>query len=207
VIWVVIVLLVLIVLLVVFVVGLYNRLVTSRNRVDNAWAQVEVQLKRRWDLIPNLVESVKGYAAHERETFEAVTNARVAAQRAQGPAEAAQAEGILSQALGRLFAVAEAYPELRATENFQQLQAQLADTENKVAVSRQVYNDTVLTYHNAIQTFPGNLLAGPFGFTKREFFEVEDDAQREAPRVDFGTSQSPPAAPAAESPTTPEAGS
>ena len=180
-----IVIIVLLVLLALFVVWLYNNLVRQRNRVDNAWAQVEVQLKRRWDLIPNLVETVKGYAAHERETFEAVTNARVSAQKAQGPAEAAQAEGILSQALGRLFAVAEAYPELRATENFQQLQAQLADTENKVAVSRQVYNDTVLTYHNAIQTFPGTLLAGPFGFTKREFFEVEDTAQREAPSVDF----------------------
>jgi len=180
-----IVIIVVLVLLALFVVWLYNNLVRQRNRVDNAWAQIEVQLKRRWDLIPNLVETVKGYAAHERETFEAVTNARVAAQRAQGPAEAAQAEGILSQALGRLFAVAEAYPELRATENFQQLQAQLADTENKVAVSRQVYNDTVLTYHNAIQTFPGTLLAGPFGFTKREFFEVEDTAQREAPSVDF----------------------
>jgi LemA protein len=131
------------------------------------------------------VESVKGYAAHERETFEAVTQARTAAQQARGPAEAAQAEGILSQALGRLFAVAEAYPELRATENFQQLQAQLAETENKVAVSRQVYNDTVLTYHNAIQTFPGAVLAGPFGFTTREFFEVEDEAQREAPKVAF----------------------
>jgi LemA protein len=175
----------LIVLVAVILLVLYNRLVRLRNRVDNAWAQVEVQLKRRWDLIPNLVETVKGYASHERETFEAVTNARAAAQRAQGPAEAAQAEGILSQALGRLFAVAEAYPELRATENFQELQAQLSDTENKVAVSRQVYNDTVLTYHNAIQTFPGAVLAGPFGFTPREFFEVEVEAQREAPVVDF----------------------
>jgi LemA protein len=180
-----IVIVVVLVLLALVVVWLYNNLVRQRNRVDNAWAQIEVQLKRRWDLIPNLVETVKGYAAHERETFEAVTNARVAAQKAQGPAEAAQAEGILSQALGRLFAVAEAYPELRATENFQQLQAQLADTENKVAVSRQDYNDTVLTNHNANQTFPGTLLAGPFGFTKREFFEVEDAVQREAPSVDF----------------------
>jgi LemA protein len=184
VIWVI-VLVVILIVLALIVVGLYNRLVRYRNRVDNSWAQVEVQLKRRWDLIPNLVETVKGYAAHERETFEAVTNARAAAQRAQGPAEAAQAEGILSQALGRLFAVAEAYPELRATENFQQLQAQLSETEDKVAVSRQVYNDTVLTYHNAIQTFPGTLLAGPFGFTKREFFVVEDEAQRSAPVVDF----------------------
>jgi LemA protein len=180
-----IVILVIVALLVIALITLYNRFVRLRNRVDNAWAQIEVQLKRRWDLIPNLVETVKGYAAHERETFEAVTNARAAAQKAQGPAEAAQAEGILSQALGRLFAVAEAYPELRATENFQQLQAQLSETEDKVAVSRQVYNDTVLTYHNAIQTFPGTLLAGPFGFTKREFFEVEDEAQRAAPVVDF----------------------
>jgi LemA protein len=184
VVWVI-VILVLLVLLALAVGWLYNNLVRYRNRVDNAWAQVEVQLKRRWDLIPNLVETVKGYAAHERETFEAVTNARAAAQNAKGPAEAAQAEGILSQALGRLFAVAEAYPELRATENFQQLQAQLSETEDKVAVSRQVYNDTVLTYHNAIQTFPGALFAGPFGFTKREFFEVEDEAQREAPQVTF----------------------
>jgi LemA protein len=195
-----------VVVLLIAAVLLYNRLVGARNRVENAWAQVDVQLKRRYDLIPNLVETVKGYAAHERETFEAVTNARVAAQKAQGPAEAAQAEGILSQALGRLFAVAEAYPELRATENFQELQAQLSDTENKVAVSRQVYNDTVLTYHNAIQTFPGALFAGPFGFTMREFFEVEDEAQRAAPVVDFGTSQPPPASDAG-SPTTPDAGS
>ena len=183
-IWVIVIVVVL-VLIALLLVGLYNRLVRLRNRVDNAWAQIEVQLKRRWDLIPNLVETVKGYAAHERETFEAVTNARVSAQKAQGPAEAAQAEGILSQALGRLFAVAEAYPELRATENFQELQAQLSDTENKVAVSRQVYNDTVLTYNNAIQTFPGALFAGPFGFTMREFFEVEDEVQRDAPVVDF----------------------
>ena len=183
-IWVI-VLIALVLIVALLAVGLYNRLVRNRNRVDNAWSQVEVQLKRRWDLIPNLVESVKGYAAHERGTFEAVTNARAAAQNAKGPAEAAQAEGILSQALGRLFAVAEAYPELRATENFQQLQAQLSETEDKVAVSRQVYNDTVLTYNNSIQTFPGAVVAGPFGFTKREFFEVEDDAQREAPRVDF----------------------
>jgi len=205
VIWVI-VLVVIVVVLALIAVGLYNRLVRDRNRVDNAWAQVEVQLKRRWDLIPNLVETVKGYAAHERGVFEAVTEARTRAQQAQSPAESAQAEGILSQALGRLFAVAEAYPDLKATQNFQELQAQLSETEDKVAVSRQVYNDTVLTYHNAIQTFPGTLLAGPFGFTKREFFEVEDEAQREAPSVDFGTSQSPPA-PDAGSPTTPDAGS
>jgi LemA protein len=184
VIWVIVIVVILVVLALI-VVGLYNRLVRYRNRVDNAWAQVEVQLKRRWDLIPNLVETVKGYAAHERGVFEAVTEARTRAQQAQSPAESAQAEGILSQALGRLFAVAEAYPDLKATQNFQELQAQLSETEDKVAVSRQVYNDTVLTYHNAIQTFPGTLLAGPFGFTKREFFEVEDEAQRAAPVVDF----------------------
>ena len=181
----------LIVILVLFAVAalllvvLYNRFVRLRNRVDNAWAQIDVQLKRRHDLIPNLVETVKGYAAHERETFQNVTEARTAAQRAQTPAEAAQAEGLLSQALGRLFAVAEAYPELQADENFRQLQGELAETENRIAVSRQVYNDTVLTYNNAVQTFPGIVLAGPFGFTKREFFDVEDEAQREPPEVSF----------------------
>jgi LemA protein len=174
-----------VVLLVIALVVLYNRLVQLRNRVDNAWAQIEVQLKRRHDLIPNLVETVKGYAAHERETFENVTRARAAAVAAQGPQAQSEAEGLLGQALGRLFAVAEAYPELQADENFRQLQTELGETENRIAVSRQVYNDTVLTYNNAIQTVPGTFLAGPFGFTKREFFEVEDLAQREVPRVDF----------------------
>ncbi len=183
-IWII-VIVVVIVLIGLLLVSLYNRLVRLRNRVDNAWAQVEVQLKRRWDLIPNLVETVKGYAAHERETFEAVTQARTRAQQASNPAEAAQAEGILGAALGRLFAVAEAYPELQADENFRQLQTEVAETENKVAVSRQVYNDTVLTYNNAVQTFPGLVVAGPFGFTIREFFEVEDEAHREAPSVAF----------------------
>jgi LemA protein len=171
-------------LLVVALVLLYNRLVTFRNRVENAWAQVDVQLRRRYDLIPNLVETVKGYAAHERETFEAVTNARARAQAAQGPADQGAAEGILGQALGRLFAVAEAYPELQADENFRQLQDELAQTENRIAVSRQVYNDTVLTYNNAIQTVPGVLFAGPFGFARKEFFELEGEA-REASRVAF----------------------
>jgi LemA protein len=166
-------------------VALYNRLVQQRNRVDNAWAQVEVQLKRRWDLIPNLVETVKGYAAHERETFQNVTEARTRAQQASTPAEAAQAEGILGAALGRLLAVAEAYPELQADENFRQLQTELAETENRVAVSRQVYNDTVLTYNNTVQTLPGLVVAGPFGFSIREFFDVEDEAQRQPPVVAF----------------------
>jgi LemA protein len=182
-----IVLLVLLALIVIALIALYNRFVRYRNRVDNAWAQIEVQLKRRWDLIPNLIETVKGYAAHERGTFEAVTEARANAQRAQGPAETAAAEGILGAALGRLFAVAEAYPELQADENFRQLQDELAGTENRIAVSRQVYNDSVLTYNNSIQTFPGAVLAGPFGFVRREFFDVEEEAQREPPRVDFAT--------------------
>jgi LemA protein len=184
VIWVIVVV-VLVALVAIGLITLYNRLVRLRNRVDNAWAQIEVQLKRRWDLIPNLVETVKGYAAHERETFQAVTEARAAAQQARTPQESSQAEGILGQALGRLFAVAEAYPELQADENFRQLQTELAETENRIAVSRQVYNDTVLTYNNAIQTFPGLVLAGPFGFAQREFFELEEDAEREAPRVSF----------------------
>jgi len=173
-----------VVALVLALVLLYNRLIRLRNRVENAWAQVDVQLKRRYDLIPNLVETVKGYAAHERETFEAVTNARTRAQAATGPAEQGAAEGILGQALGRLFAVAEAYPELQADENFRQLQDELAQTENRIAVSRQVYNDTVLTYNNAIQTVPTVFIAGMFGFAKKDFFEVED-AAREAPRVAF----------------------
>ncbi len=195
----VIVIVVIVALLVIALITLYNRFVRLRNRVDNAWAQIEVQLKRRHDLIPNLVETVKGYAAHERGTFEAVTEARAAAQGARTPGEAAQAEGILSQALGRLFAVAEAYPELQADENFRQLQSELAETENRIAVSRQVYNDTVLTFNNAIQTFPGVVIAGPFGFSAREFFET-DEAERAAPRVDFGsatgTASAAPAEPA-----------
>ena len=184
-IWLLVIILGIVLLVGLMLVLLYNRLVQRRNRVDNAWAQVEVQLKRRWDLIPNLVESVKGYAAHERGTFEAVTEARARAQNAKTPAETATAEGILGAALGRLFAVAEAYPELQADENFRQLQTELAETENRVAVSRQVYNDSVLTYNNTVQTFPGLMVAGPFGFSIREFFEVEEEAQREAPVVDF----------------------
>jgi len=184
VIWLI-VLLAIVLVIVIAIVALYNRFVRLRNRVDNSWAQIEVQLKRRWDLIPNLIETVKGYAAHERETFQNVTEARARAQQAGTPGQTAEAEGFLSQALGRLFAVAEAYPELQADENFRQLQTELAETENRIAVSRQVYNDSVLTYNNAVQTFPGVVLAGPFGFSIREFFDVEDVAQREPPRVDF----------------------
>ena len=201
------VILALVVLLAIFLIALYNGLVTKRNRVDNAWAQIEVQLKRRRDLIPNLVETVKGYAAHERGTFEAVTQARAAAAGAQGPAQTAAAEGFLTQALGKLFAVAEAYPDLKASTNFLDLQAQLKDTEDKIAVSRQVYNDTVLTFNNAIQVFPAVLIAGPFGFTKREFYEIEDAADREVPEVSFqpDAPAAPAAPPAGDAPTAPSA--
>jgi LemA protein len=163
---------------------LYNRLVRLRNRTENAWSQVDVQLRRRYDLIPNLVETVKGYAEHEKSTFEEVTKARTAAQQAQGVEQQASAENALTAAIGRLFAVAEAYPQLRATENFQQLQAQLAETEQKIAVSRQVYNDAVLTYDNALETVPTNIVAGIFNFTPRAYFET-DGAAREAPAVQF----------------------
>ncbi len=174
-----------VVLLLIIFVSIYNRLVGARNRVDNAWGQVEVQLKRRYDLIPNLVETVKGYASHERATFENVTAARSAAQSAQGPAEQAQAEGFLTQALRQLFAVAEAYPELRASENFASLQADLTDTENKIQISRQIYNDTVLTYNNVVQQVPTNIVAAMTGFRAREFFEAGPEAET-APTVDFG---------------------
>jgi LemA protein len=182
--WVIVIVVILVVLAGILV-ALYNRLVRLRNRCENAWAQVDVQLRRRYDLIPNLVEAVKGYAAHERGTFEEVTKARTAAQQAKGVQEQAQAENLLTQAIGRLFAVAEAYPELRATENFRELQAQLAETEQKIAISRQVYNDAVLTYDNALETVPTNIVAGIFNFEPREYFEVEEPAAREAPRVQF----------------------
>jgi LemA protein len=185
--WVAIVIVAIIVVLLLVVVAMFNKLVRLRNRAENAWAQVDVQLRKRYDLIPNLVETVKGYASHERETFEAVTAARTAAQQAQGVQQQAQAENMLTAAIGRLFAVAEAYPQLRATENFQQLQAQLSDVESNIAVARQVYNDTVLSYDNALQTVPTNIIAGIFNFNPREYFQTED-ATREAPRVDFGQS-------------------
>jgi LemA protein len=172
------------VLLALLLVSMYNRLVRLRNRSENAWAQVDVQLRKRYDLVPNLVETVKGYAAHERGVFEEVTKARAAAQQAQGVRQQAEAENALTAAIGRLFAVAEAYPQLRATENFQSLQAQLTDVEQGIAVARQVYNDTVLTYDTAIETVPTSVIAGLFNFRPREYFEVEG-AAREAPQVSF----------------------
>ena len=178
---------VIVVLLAVVIIGAYNRLVTLRQRVSEAYSDIDVQLKRRHDLIPNLVETVKGYAAHERGVFDEVTQARANAIAAgsAAPAQRAQAENMLTGALRSLFAVAEAYPQLRASENFQQLQAQLEDTEQKIAVSRQVYNDTVLTYDNALESVPTNVVAGMFGFEKRSYFEIEDPAAREAPKVQF----------------------
>jgi LemA protein len=172
------------VLAVLFLIATFNRLVRLRNRAENAWAQIDVQLRRRADLVPNLVETVRGYASHERETFQAVTEARAQVGRARTIEQRAEAENVLTAALGRLLAVSEAYPELRATEQFQELQRQLDDIEQKLAVSRQVYNDTVLTYETARETFPTNLLAGMLGFGPRAYFEVEG-AAREAPQVKF----------------------
>jgi LemA protein len=158
------------VLLVLFIIYSYNGLVRRRNSVDNAWSQIDVQLKRRHDLIPNLVETVKGYAAHERGAFDAVTQARANAISAQGPAQQAHAEDVLTGALKSLFAVAEAYPDLKANQSFLELQDELTATEGRVAYARQFYNDSVLTYNNSIQTFPGVVFAGMFNFARREFF-------------------------------------
>ncbi len=173
-----------VVLLVIVVAAMYNGLVRDRNRVDNAWSQVDVQLKRRYDLIPNLVETVKGYATHEQQTFERVTQARSAAQAAESPGEQAEAENFLTSALRQLFAVAEDYPELRASENFQGLQEELSETEDRIAVSRQIYNDTVLTFNNKVQQVPTNIVASLFGFDEREFFDAGDGAE-EVPSVEF----------------------
>lgn len=169
----------------VFVVMCYNRLVALRNRVKNAWAQVDVQLKRRHDLIPNLVETAKGYMAHERSVFEEVTKARNQAMGATGVADTAQAENTLTQTLRSLFAVAEAYPDLKANQNMLAVQEELASTENKISFARQFYNDTVMGYNNGIQQFPGNVFAGMFGFLPETLFQVEDPAEREAPQVKF----------------------
>ena len=181
--WVIVVIAIVVLLLLV-VVGMYNKLVRLRNRSENAWAQVDVQLRRRYDLIPNLIEAVKGYAAHERGTFEEVTQARTAAQQAQTVEQQAQAENVLTAALGRLFAVAEAYPQLRATENFQQLQAQLAQIEDQIQAARRIYNGNVRDYNTRLQIFPNSLIA--HGYLPRRFFEIEDPAERAVPAVAFG---------------------
>ena len=167
---------VIVVLIVLALILSYNGLVRLRNRIDNAWSQIDVQLKRRYDLIPNLVETVKGYAAHERGVFEQVTQARANAINAQGPQQQAEAENVLSGALKSLFAVAEAYPDLKANQNFLSLQEELTSTEDRVAYARQFYNDSVLSYNNKLQTFPRNVIAGMFNFEKREYFEGEPEA-------------------------------
>ncbi len=173
--------------LVVWLAGMYNGLVRLRNHVKNAWAQIDVQLKRRHDLIPNLVETVKGYAGHEKETLENVTRARGAAVSAGGGGAAAQAqaESALSGALGRLMLVVEKYPDLKANQNFLALQEELTSTENKIGFSRQLYNDSVMIYNTRTQTVPTNIIAGMFGFKEEEFFELEDEAARQAPQVKF----------------------
>jgi len=181
----------------VWVVGMYNNLVNLRNRVRNAFSQIDVQLTRRYDLIPNLIETVKGYMAHERETLEAVINARntavnglKAAAADPSNAEAMKAlggaEAALGGTLGRLFALAEAYPDLKANQNMMQLQEELASTENKVAFSRQAFNDSVMTYNNATENFPSNIVANTFSFQASEFLEIESETKREVPKVSFG---------------------
>jgi LemA protein len=175
------------VLLILILIGLYNGLVRARNNVQNAWNQIDVQLKRRYDLIPNLVETVKGYAKHEREVLENVTKARNLAMGAQGSGRAGQiqAEAQLGTALANLFAVAEAYPDLKANQNFLKIQEELTSTENKIAFARQYYNDGVMAYNNKRQEFPGVLVAGMFNFKDEPYWKLEDSAQREAPKVSF----------------------
>ena len=172
-----IIILVLVVLVAIVLVVMYNGLVKLRNKVENAWAQIDVQLKRRYDLIPNLVETVKGYAAHERETFEAVIQARNMAMSPHGPSEQAQAENMITGALKSLFALSEAYPDLKANQNFSQLQEELSGTEGRIAYARQFYNDTVFKYNTKIQSFPGVVIAPRFGFVEREYFEADDESR------------------------------
>lgn len=167
-----------------WVIGVYNGLIRLRNEVKNAWSQIDVQLKRRHDLIPNLIETVKGYMTHERETLENITKARAAAMGAQGVKETAQAENMLSQALGGLRVAVEAYPDLKANTNFLQLQEELTSTENKISFARQFFNDQVLGYNNKIQMFPSNIVAGIFNFTKEDFFEIEE-SEKAVPKVSF----------------------
>ena len=190
-----IVILVIVAVLVVAVIVIYNNLVKLKNRVGNAWTQISVQLQRRLDLIPNLVETVKGYAAHERQTLEAVTQARTAVMNAATPDEQQAADNFLSGTLKNLFAVAEQYPDLKANQNFMQLQREITETEDKISYMRQSYNDTVMTYNNAIQTFPGNIVAGIFGFKEKAGFSAAAEAAT-APSVSFTSSA--PTAPSGE---------
>jgi LemA protein len=195
-----IIVLILIALVVIFAIVTFNGVVRLRNRVDAAWSQIDVQLKRRYDLIPNLVETVKGYAAHERQTLEAVIQARNMGVNAQGPAQQAQAENILSGALKSLFALSEAYPDLKANQNFSQLQEELTGTEGRIAYARQFYNDTVQRYNTKIQTFPAVVVAGAMNFSPREYFEVDEQA-REPVRVSFDTTDATANQPAVNPPT------
>ena len=181
------IILAILVLLVIFGIGMYNGLVRLKVQTDNAWADIDVQLKRRYDLIPNLVETVKGYAAHERGTLEGVINARNRAMTTEGPAAKAEAEGMLTQALRQVFALAEAYPQLRAVESFSQLQQTLNQLEDTIQNARRYYNAVVRDLNTKIQQFPTNIIAGMFNFKPREFFEVSAPAEREAPKVSFGT--------------------
>jgi LemA protein len=170
---------------VLFVIASYNGLVTLKNRTEEAWSDIDVQLKRRYDLIPNLVSAVKGYAAHETGVFEKVTEARAKAMSATGTAEKAGAENMLTGALKSVFAIAEAYPDLKANTNFLELQQELSDTENKIQAARRFYNGNVMELNTKIETFPSNIIAGAFNFTKREFFELTDDAAKEPVKVEF----------------------
>jgi LemA protein len=171
-------------ILIVWAIAVYNGLIRLKNRVDEAWSDIDVQLKRRYDLIPNLVSTVKGYASHEKEVFEKVTEARTRAMGAQSAADKAQAENMLSQTLKSLFAVAEAYPDLKANQNFLELQRELADTEDKIQASRRFYNGNVRDFNTKIQVFPNNIFAGMLGFSAREFFEAAE-GEKEAVKVEF----------------------
>ena len=180
-----IVVIVIIAFLAFFFISIYNSLVKLRNQVKNAWSQIDVQLKRRHDLIPNLIETVKGYMTHERDTLENITKARSQAVAAEGVGDKAKAEGELTSALGKFNLVVENYPDLKANQNFLSLQEELTSTENKISFSRQNYNDQVLFYNNKIQMFPSNIVAGMFQFTEEEFFEIEDEKEKEVPKVSF----------------------
>jgi LemA protein len=181
----IIVIVVLLVVLALVLIGVNNSMIAARNRVDESWSGIDVQLKRRHDLVPNLVETVKGYATHEREVFEKVTAARAEATKAHTPAESAQKEGQLTAALTDLRAVAENYPDLRATENFQKLQNELTEIEDEIQAARRIYNSNVQAYNTKIQVFPNSILANSRGFTQREFFEIEDARDREPVQVSF----------------------